>query len=394
MYEVEVSPRGEAARPLTVWVKAYFEAGELERYARAIRHLAGPSDPWAAAGCVRLAVDRGMFVFVYPADPAFPSLAECVVPERLGTLLAPMAARIASGGAIAEVGVTRVSYLPEIACVLRYRVHLTDPTQPPIDLFAKVQHSKAGALTYEVMRALWDLPARRRGELVLAEPVGYLPTHDLLLQRALPGEPLAGDRQAEDYRRGAEAAGAMLANLHRESLALGVPHPLTLEIERLKRSYEEFKLSAPRCYLLLRDLITHIEARAQRISIESAVPSHGDFKYDQLIHQDGRFGLLDFEHFCQAEPSFDLGTFAAHVPPSFPPDWPDTVRAQEARRAFVQAYAERRPQYRWHRFPLYEASGLATRALVIMWAQPKGWRAAAEALLAMAFERLNSRWDQ
>ena len=46
------------------------------------------------------------------------------------------------------------------------------------------------------------------------------------------------------------------------------------------------------------------------------------------------------------------------------------------------------------RLPVYEAVSLATRALVVTWAQSRNWDYTAQTLIALAYERLRSRWDE
>ena len=53
-----------------------------------------------------------------------------------------------------------------------------------------------------------------------------------------------------------------------------------------------------------------------------------------------------------------------------------------------------RPEYRGTRFSIYEALSLATRALVVIWARPTNWQYTAETLIALAYERLKTRWGE
>jgi len=72
----------------------------------------------------------------------------------------------------------------------------------------------------------------------------------------------------------------------------------------------------------------------------------------------------------------------------------DTVEADEGRRIFLNAYCEVRPEYKGTRFSIYEALSLATRALVVIWARPTNWQYTAETLIALAYERLKTRWGE
>jgi Ser/Thr protein kinase RdoA (MazF antagonist) len=190
------------------------------------------------------------------------------------------------------------------------------------------------------------------------------------------------------------AAGRTLAHIHNSGIAVGEPHTIDVELGRLRARLDEFKVSGPKVYMLLRDLLKQIAAKAERVQPEAAVPSHGDYKYNQFLYDGKNFGLIDVEFFVQAEPSFDLGKYCGHLSPSLPKHWSDTAQAEEARRIFLDAYCEVRPEYRGARFPLYEALSLATRALVVLWSQPRNWQYTSETLIALAYERLKTRWRE
>jgi aminoglycoside phosphotransferase (APT) family kinase protein len=167
-----------------------------------------------------------------------------------------------------------------------------------------------------------------------------------------------------------------------------------VEIGRLQERLNEFKMSGPKVFLALRDLLKQLIGKADRVPPEATVPSHGDYKYNQFLYDGSHFGLIDVEYFVQAEPSFDLGKYCGHLVPSTPSHWSDTAQANEARRIFLDAYCTVRPDYRGTRFALYEALSLATRALVVMWSQPKNWEYTAETLVAMSYERLKTPWGE
>jgi thiamine kinase-like enzyme len=244
------------------------------------------------------------------------------------------------------------------------------------------------------MQALWNLPARASGELILAEPLAYYPRLDLLLQSELPGEEVKGDRHSEVFMDQCDAAGRSIGHIHNSGISVGAPHSASSEIDRLWNRLEEFKMSGPRVYFLLRDLLKQIRTRDEKVPLEDPVPSHGDYKYNQFLYDGKNFALIDVEYFVQAEPSFDLGKYCGHLSPSMPKHWSDTVQANEGRRVFLDAYCRVRREYRGDRLPIYEALSLATRALVTMWGQSKGWQYTAETLVALAFERLKTRWGE
>ncbi len=140
----------------------------------------------------------------------------------------------------------------------------------------------------------------------------------------------------------------------------------------------------------MRQLVVQLRSRPARTPAEDVVVTHGDMKYDQFLDDKGRFTLVDFEDVGRAETSWDLGKWCAHAVPSMPKSWEESVAAEQAREAFLRRYRDLRPTATWQRFPVYEACHLGSRAMVLMWGQSAGWQDAAEALLALALERLNT----
>ncbi len=394
VYEATLElPGGIEAKKL-FWTKAFFEDSDSEKFrvrlARLLEKQNGnPLDP---AGYARYFQDLNLFVFFFPTDPAFPWFGKFFDPERALPVLAPHFAHLLPDATVSSLSCERVKYLPEISLIVRFDADIGN--EKPLRIYGKFQHSRRGAFTYDVMRALWELPARANGDLIVAEPLAYYPKYDLLLQSEIPGDEIPGDRHSDIFMAQCEAAGRTLGHIHDSGISVGNPHTVDVEIGRLQERLDEFKMSGPKVFLALRDLLKQLISKADRVPPEATVPSHGDYKYNQFLYDGSDFGLIDVEYFVQAEPSFDLGKYCGHLVPSTPSHWSDTAQANEARRVFLDAYCGVRPDYRGTRFALYEALSLATRALVVMWSQPKNWEYTAETLVAMAYERLKTPWGE
>ena len=394
VYEATLQLPGGVEATKLFWTKAFFDDEECRAYkVRVDRVLAAQNgNPLDPSGYAHFFPDRNLFLFFFPVDPVFPALGKFLDPPRALPLLSPFFESLRPGATVESLDCERVKYLPEISLITRFTSHLAN--QEPLTIYGKFQHSRRGALTYDVMRALWDLPARKDGELIVAQPLGYLPQYDLLLQSALPGEEVKGDRHAEDFMQQCVAAGRALAHIHNSGITAGNPHTLDVEFLRLHDRLEQFKMSSPRVFLTLRELLSQIKAKADRIPVEAPVPSHGDYKYNQFLFDGRSFALIDVEYFVQAEPSFDLGKYCGHLIPSMPKHWSDTVQANEARRLFLESYLAARSNYEGRRFSVYEALSLATRALVVTLSQPRNWELTADTLLALGFERLKTPWGE
>lgn len=394
VYEAELELPGSVDVRQLFWTRTVFDDADCDHYrdriAWTLRHRNGnPLDP---QGYARELTGRNTFLFFFPTDPTFPSLPTVFDPVAMAPLLQAHFKHLRPDATIGSITAERVKYLPEISCIVRYQADIGEDR--PLIIYGKVQHSRRGAFTYDVMKALWDLPARESGELLVSEPLGYYPDLDLILQSEVPGDEVLGDRHSELFKQESEVAGRVIAHIHNSGITLGTPHSAYVEINRLRDRLEQFKMSSPKVYFALRDLLKQITAAAERIPEEKPVPSHGDYKYNQFLYDGNAFGLIDVEFFVQAEPSFDLGKYCGHINPSVPKDWTDTVASDEARRIFLDAYCQVRPDYRGTRFPLYEALSLATRSLVVTWTQGRNWDYTAETLIALSYERLKSRWGE
>lgn len=392
VYEAELELPGGIEQRALFWTKAFFNDEDCEAYrARIERTLSsGDGNPLNPKGHARFFPELNLFLFFFPTDPIFPALPTVYDSEAMRPILQPHFDHLRPGVEVRSVTATRVKYLPEISCIVRYEADIGE--KRPLIVYGKVQHSRRGQLTYDVMKALWELPARASGDLVLSEPLGYYPKYDLLVQSEVRGDEIQSDRQSEIFLKQCEAAGRTIGYIHESAIAVGNPHTVDVEIDRLFNRLEEFKMSSPTVYMTLRALLKQIRAKADRIPPEAPVPSHGDYKYNQFLYDGTNFGLIDVEYFVQAEPSFDLGKYCGHIAPSLPKDWSDTVAGNQARRIFLDAYSAVRPDYRGARFPVYEALSLATRALVVTWSQSRNWEYMAQTLIALSYEQLKGRW--
>jgi len=394
VYEAELEMPGGLEARAFFWTKAFFADEDCRAYEARIHRLlesqnGNPLDPH---GYARFFPDLNLFLFFFPTDPVFPRLGKVSTPASVEPLLIEHFKKMRPEAVIRSIASTRVKYLPEISCILRYEADIGE--KEPLTIYGKVQHSRRGAMTFDVMSALWALPARVNADLVIAEPLAYYPNDALLLQSALPGEEVKGDRHSEIFLNQCEAAGRMIGYIHASGIQVGEPHTAEVEIDRIYNRLEEFKLSAPRVYILLRDLLKQISAREQRLPRETPVPSHGDYKYNQFLWDGRGFGMIDVEYFVQAEPSFDLGKYCGHLWPASPKDWSDTAQAREAQKLFLDAYLAVRPDYDGRRFSIYEALSLATRALVVTWSQGRNAAYMAETLTALGYEQLKTRWRE
>jgi hypothetical protein len=388
-FEIAIQ-RGDEARSLRLVAKGALNPPAWQRLSeRLMRHGAGQRcDPVFGVGYPQLFPETRHAYWFYPYDPAMPNLPYAADPVQMAALLLGLedhTPRILA--AARQLQVERVRYVPEVGAILRYTI---ETQAGPVTIYGKVQPGVRGLRTYQIVDGLWQAAKEYPGLLNLPRPLGFIDQYGLLLEESVRGRPVDGNRMSAEFMLVGNAAAEALAVIHESKLQSDERIEIDRELARLDRVAQQFLYVLPQGHFLLTDLIAHMRDRVRRTDEEDCLPTHGDLKYDQFMHHNGEFTLLDFDYFALAETSYDLGKFCAYVVPSSPKDWKETVAAEETRRLFIRRYRELRPNATLQRFGVYEALQFALRAMASMWTQSHGWQRIAETFLVMGFERLKS----
>jgi hypothetical protein len=389
IFEVTIN-KEEDERKLRLVARGAFDRGAWEHLRGRLLEASGgrPCDPIDGIGYPRIFDDLQLAYWFYPFDLALPGLPWAADARTMWGVFTNLDGQVSSRK-IEKLHVERVRYTPEISAILRYDLDESGDVQSA--LYGKVQPGDRGLRTYRIEEALWEQALRSDGLLRIARPVAFVREYSLLLEAAAAGEPVKGDRESVEFFGVGRAAAEALAVIHESGLEPDERIHIEAELDRLDSVSEQFALVDPKAHFLLTELVLHLRDRLEKTYEEELLPTHADLKYDQFIHQDGRYTLIDFDYFATAETSYDIAKFCAYVIPSAPRGWEDTVAAEATREAFLRRYRELRPDATLDRFQIYEALILALRAMTMMWAQHHGWEEAAEVFLVMAQERLNTR---
>jgi hypothetical protein len=396
LFEVRIN-RDEETRSLRMVAAGAFEEVAWQRLQHRLdRASAGRAcDPINDVGYPRLYPESQHAYWFYPFDPNMANLPAAADPATMAGILLgldPDAAQ--SFATTGRLGIERVRYVPEVGAILRYTI---DTGAGAITIYGKVQPGDRGLRTHRIVGDLWDAAKTYdyEGLIYLPRPLGFVDELGLLLEEAIPGKPVGGNRMSAEFGLTANAAAEAAAVIHESNVAAdGHVFHIEAELERLDRVTQQFIQVHPKAAYLLSDLVAHMREHVRATDEEDVLPTHGDLKYDQFIHHNGKLTLLDFDYYALAETSYDLGKFCAYLVPSIPQDWEETLAAEEVRVQFLQRYRELRPYATLERFAVYEALQLALRAMSFMWAQVRGWEGMAETFLVLAFERLKSRFPE
>jgi len=391
IYELLIN-KDEEERKLRLVARGAFDTGVWERLRdQLLRHGHGwPCDPIEGIGYPEIFDETQHAYWFYPFDLALPGLPHAADARNMWAVLSRIDGVTPHGfERAAALHVERVRYTPEISAILRYDIDSFADGRTAV--YGKVQPGDRGLRTYRIEESLWNASVESDGLLRIPRPIGFVADYGLLLEAAAPGEPVKGERNSGQFIGCGPAAAEALAVIHETGLDADERIHIEAEIERLENVSEQFRLVDPKSHFLMSELVLHLRDRLERTYEEEVLPTHADLKYDQFMHADGVYTLIDFDYFALAETSYALAKFCAYLIPSSPRDWEESVAAEATRRGFLKRYLELRPHATVERFQLYEATILALRAMTMMWSQHRGWEQAAQVFLVMAQERLNSR---
>jgi hypothetical protein len=287
--------------------------------------------------------------FGVACDPEMPCLALALDPDEAQRQLGSRLPRLAGEDGFVHVRAIRVTrYKQSRRCLIEYTVEVERPGAPLeiVVLIGKVRTGHRAKSGYQLLEAFWNagFAADSPDGISVSEPIGVVPDFQMWLQRKVPG------RLATELL--AEPDGVMLAQrivdaarkLHGVGVLTKRRHTMADELrilrERLPSVGEQEPLTSVR--------IERVLDAADRLGGETPDPIpcgiHRDFYPDQIIVDGARLYLVDFDLYCEGDPSLDIGNFLGHVTEQSlrtfgdPDGLIEVEKAMEER--FVEVYGE------------------------------------------------------
>jgi hypothetical protein len=246
---------------------------------------------------------------LYDADPKLPWLADATNAEAMSERFA----KLLPGTAVESCAIVPVRYRPGVRCVFRYDLQTS---AGPQTFFGKLigqgaEDSMATiAALHNARQSFPDLPR-------VQPPLAYWPEVRMLIQAAVVGgaelNDLAFDpaENAATRERWLRDAGARLAGLHGCTSVAGPLRTMADDLDELREYVAPMSIVA-------RPLAAQYLAAIARIAAEqqgepAPAASHGAFRTDQFLIEDGELVMIDLDGFCWANPARDLGNFLAYL---------------------------------------------------------------------------------
>ena len=288
------------------------------------------TQPFGSEGWRLFLPDLRLECEVSPLEQALETLPLLTDPEQARTLL-ERAIR-ASAPAYRDLHIraswpTILNYKPGSRCTLRYDLEYDSADADrgwPTAVIAKTYDDDKGEQAIVGMEALWQSPLAQSDAVRIAEPLGYIPELKLLLQA-----PLHQERILEDVIRAAlrertpeaiaqlhelvRAVARGLAALHTSGAQAGEATSWDERVAEIPELSERLTVVDSRLPAAIAPLYEQLLALAAAHPADPLVPSHGGFDGDQVLLAQNELSFIDFDGFCMAEPSLDVGHFRAAI---------------------------------------------------------------------------------
>jgi Ser/Thr protein kinase RdoA (MazF antagonist) len=368
-----------------------------------VRHRA--DDKARRRASVALVPEMAMVVRLFPADSALSGLA-CAVDKR--SMCSLLAAHLPEcrdeGWRIADLECEPVQYKPRRLCTLRYTLALAHPQRRRtrhVEVFGKAYRDDRWRRSYALLEAAWLSSRASGGAWTAPRPLAAVEPWAFIVQSAIPGRQfrhvladLTSENATADDLRQAHAHVTAVARAARglqlSSIQSGPRLDFKTLLEAQRGNLDHLRSVQPALASELHRLRIEIEREASATPPTELRFAHGDFAHGNVMLDEGRPGIIDFDRAGQAEPAYDVAYFLTHLA-SFSLRHPE--RAGHVRQLCDRlraSYCQLAPEVSAERLALYEAldsSAYVLRNFRKRSHQPE-WIGWATGQIASAWERL------
>jgi len=206
-------------------------------------------------------------------------------------------------------------YKPERRAVVRVEAPVTDMVtgkKETLALYVRSYSDDQGQGIYDRMLSLYDF-AHGLTDIVVARPLVWLADKKLLFVESLPGKPLLESLNEGEEHSSISVAAHALSALHRCQGKLELRrhvNNLLLDADSTARSL--FAVAPD----MQKDIETTLESlRLNKPEWDETQECfvHGDFYHGQVIINNGKAAIIDFDRSYRGDSLADVGNFCAHL---------------------------------------------------------------------------------
>jgi len=323
-------PPGDAGALAAALETLLGEGGMRERLGRAARQRVEEKFS------VRLQVDRllalwsqllagGDTTTIFVRD-LFNSAADSALPS-LTLALNPVAAKeefkrrlpLLSGvnGKLRLKAIRVIRHKPGRRCVVEYDVRVQRPDLPPetVTLIGKTRVRRFGNEGYRLQERIWNagFDSASADGISVPEPIGVIPRFRMWFQRKVPGETATRLLGGPGGVELAQHIAAAIHKLHQANVPTERRHGMADELRILHECLAKVLEQRPDWSKRLERLLASCDRLGESVPEPRACGIHRDFYPAQVVVQQERICLIDFDLYCLGDPALDIGNFIGHM---------------------------------------------------------------------------------
>jgi aminoglycoside phosphotransferase (APT) family kinase protein len=254
-------------------------------------------------------------VYTYPNDCLIDGLRIVSDPKKIQRLLyehhweyVPAEWRISDS----RLALTTVRYKPERRAVIRCdtrAINRRSGEKRPLSAYIRIYADQRGDAVHAIQGRLFEA---RRDRLAVPRPIAYIRGRRLFAMETIEGTPLL-DRLAAGDTCAVYAAAAAIAELHAHDDTSLPQRTIDSFLADALGSAETLGQVAPETAEAARAIVAGLTGLARQCGRGKSAFVHGDFYYGQVISQEGRAAIIDFDRSFFGEAAADIGNFCAHL---------------------------------------------------------------------------------
>ena len=216
---------------------------------------------------------------------------------------------------VKSVQVTR--HKPGRRCVIEYDVRVERPDAPrcKLKLIGKIRARRSGNEGYRMLQKVWSagFEANSPDNASVPEPVGVIREFRMWLQRKVDGVEATTLLLQKDGELLARRIAGAIHKLHAARVPTERRHSMADELRILREHLPVVQEAQPGLGKRIGRLLAACEHLGASVPPPRLRGIHRDFYPAQVLVEDKRLFLLDFDLYCQGDPALDVGNFLGHL---------------------------------------------------------------------------------
>lgn len=257
-----------------------------------------------------------LVLWVFPNDPALSQLPTCLDPHQVTSYFPydALLEDVKRPDDLTAVTTRVLNYLPEDRCTIRYDFRWGQVSAPGKGkVIGKTFSDNRGSDLFKLMQQIWDRSCQNPEAFMVAQPLSYNETLRTFWQGFMPGTPVLDLLNHTNCQKLSEAIAKGLAHFHRGQLSsFATVHNRGILTETVQKTAELMQ-ALPSLRKPLQLVLSQIQNVPPSLDSVPPTPIHGSFRIKEIIAQDGRLGLFDFDNCTFGDPIRDVGVFIADL---------------------------------------------------------------------------------